>query len=61
MLYDFFFGYCLFIDNFNHRLAENPQNEKMQSKNKIVNLDLFIDWLGGTEIGVGQYYVNVCM
>lgn len=44
MLYDFFFGYCLFIDNFNHRLAENPQNEKMESKNKIVNLDLFIDW-----------------
>lgn len=40
----FFFGYCLFIDNFNHRLAKNPQNEKMQSKNKIVNLDLFIDW-----------------
>lgn len=23
-----FFGYCLFIDNFNHRLAENPQNDK---------------------------------
>lgn len=44
MLYDFFFGYCLFIDNFNHRLAKNPQNEKMESKNKIVNLDLFIDW-----------------
>lgn len=43
-LWFFFFGYCLFIDNFNHRLAENPQNEKMQSKKKKVNLDLFIDW-----------------